>query len=234
LSPGADLQLPWVVPDSPLYRIGRKPDAWRAPDWAFANQDKTFGNRFDDSEGYFRVLYASSTRLGCFLETLARFRKAPASLQLAQDLEEIINTSSDFTPPNTVPASWLKSRIMGRAIASGDRYALIYSSAWLSYLRKLLEPDLVSSGLLQGDNAEFDIHFLMSQNRWLTQRAATEISALGYCGVCYESRHGTELVNWALFEPFQVHSSESSEIGIADADLLEAVGRLDLRIDPQF
>jgi hypothetical protein len=61
---------------------------------------------------------------------------------VTQDLEEIINTSSDFTLPNTVPASWLKSRMMGRAMASGGRYALIYSSAWLSYLRKLLEPDL--------------------------------------------------------------------------------------------
>jgi hypothetical protein len=28
-----------------------------------ANEDGTFGNRFDDSEAYFRVLYAASTAL---------------------------------------------------------------------------------------------------------------------------------------------------------------------------
>jgi hypothetical protein len=229
----ADLQLPSVVPDSPFYRIGRKPDPWRAPDWAFADQNKTFGNRFDDSEGYFRVLYASSTRLGCFLETLARFRKPPASSELLQNLQEISNVTSDFTPPNTVPATWLTPRCMGRAIPRAGRYARIYSSDWLSYLRKLFEPDLLSSGLVQGKNADFDIHLLMSQNRWLTQRAATLISAMGYCGVCYESRHGTELVNWALFEPFQIDFPETSDFDVQDRDLQEALRRLDLHIDPK-
>ena len=57
-----------------IYRLGRKPDPWSVPDWASAGPDGTFGNRFDDPEGMYRVLYASSQRLGCFLETLARFR----------------------------------------------------------------------------------------------------------------------------------------------------------------
>ncbi|HEV2396254.1 MAG TPA: hypothetical protein VGS27_04900, partial [Candidatus Sulfotelmatobacter sp.] len=43
-------------------------------DWSRANSDGTFGNRFDDPEGYYRVLYAASQKLSCFLETLARFR----------------------------------------------------------------------------------------------------------------------------------------------------------------
>jgi hypothetical protein len=123
---------------------------------------------------------------------------------------------------------------MGRAMPSGGRYAWIYSSEWLSYLRKLFEPDLISSSFLKGDNDEFDIHLLMSQTRWLTQRAATAISALGYSGICYESRHGIDLLNWALFEPFQVQFSESSEISIGDADLLEAVDRLEIHIEPEL
>ena len=53
-----------------IYRLGRKPDPWSVPDWASAGPDGTFGNRFDDPEGIYRVLYASSQRLGCFLETL--------------------------------------------------------------------------------------------------------------------------------------------------------------------
>ncbi len=180
------------------------------------------------------MLYASSTRIGCFLETLARFRQPPASLQIADALNEIQNTGSDFTPPNTLPASWLTQRAMGRATPSGGRYARIYSSEWLSYLRKLFEPDVVSSGLLHHGDAEFDLHLLMSKNRWLTQRAATKISAIGYSGVCYESRHGTDLVNWALFEPFQIRSLEILEIDLTDADLVEAVARLELGIDPKI
>ena len=68
-----------------IYRLGRKPDPWAPPDWASAGPDGTFGNRFDDPDATYRVLYASSQRLGCFVETLARFRIDPTLLaELAQ------------------------------------------------------------------------------------------------------------------------------------------------------
>jgi hypothetical protein len=70
--------------------------------------------------------------------------------------------------------------------------------------------------------------------RAVEERAATAISALGYSGICYESRHGIDLRNWALFEPFQLQLSESLEISIADADLMEAADRLELSIDPEL
>ena len=44
-------------PDGPLFRLGRRPDAWQPPDWFLAHSDGTFGNRFDDPDGYYRVLY---------------------------------------------------------------------------------------------------------------------------------------------------------------------------------
>jgi hypothetical protein len=56
-------------PPRPLFRVGRDDDAWAVPDWAYAKDDRTFGNRFDDPAGVYRVLYASSQRLGCFIET---------------------------------------------------------------------------------------------------------------------------------------------------------------------
>src|SRR5262249_1527819 len=62
------------IAEQPLHRIGRWPDPWQPPDWAHAHLDGTFGNRFDDPQAYYRVIYTSSQRLGCFLETLARFR----------------------------------------------------------------------------------------------------------------------------------------------------------------
>ena len=47
-----------------VYRIGRRPNPWQYPDWSRANRDRTFGNRFDDPNGEYRVLYASSLPVG--------------------------------------------------------------------------------------------------------------------------------------------------------------------------
>ena len=62
------------TPPQPIYRIGRRPDAWRPPDWSRASADGTFGNRFDDPESYYRVLYASSHEVSCSIETPALTR----------------------------------------------------------------------------------------------------------------------------------------------------------------
>jgi RES domain len=66
--------------------VGRKPDPWLPPDWAYA-KDGTFGNRFDDPEGIYRVLYASTQPLACYLETLARFRPDLTLLVELQSIE---------------------------------------------------------------------------------------------------------------------------------------------------
>jgi len=229
-----ELLLPFAAPTGPLYRVARKPNAWRPPDWAYAHEDRTFGSRFDDSEGYFRVLYASSTRLGCFIETLARFRKPTAAGALMETLDEIENAGSDFTPPGTVPASWLHGRRIGRAASVTGRYAQVYSAEWVSHLRRELEPELIASNADTRTRGDFDLHLLISQDRALTQRAASLIYRMGYNGVCYESRHGTDLVNWALFEPFQVQQIQNDLLAPGDPDLLQAIETLDLRLDPRL
>jgi len=42
-------------PPRPLFRVGRDDDAWAVPDWAYAKEDGTFGNRFDDPMRVYRV-----------------------------------------------------------------------------------------------------------------------------------------------------------------------------------
>jgi hypothetical protein len=105
------LKVPGVI-----HRLGRKPDPWSAPDWASAGTHGTFGNRFDDPEGMYRVLYASSQRVGCFLETLARFR---VDLKLRAELAEI-EGEDDYCPLGEVPLEWIEKRMMGVATASGE------------------------------------------------------------------------------------------------------------------
>jgi hypothetical protein len=125
-----------------IYRLGRAPDPWAVPDWASAGPDGTFGNRFDDPDATYRVLYASSQRLGCFLETLARFRLDP---KLAAELAAI-EGEEDYFPLAEVPVEWLRKRILGTATAGGE-YADICSSEWISRLRKSLATHLSRFGV---------------------------------------------------------------------------------------
>ena len=116
-----------------IYRLGRKPDPWAPPDWASAGPDGTFGNRFDDPDATYRVLYASSQRLGCFVETLARFRIDPTLLaELAQ-----IEGADDYCPLGEVPIEWVEKRIMGLATTDNE-YADVCSSEWISRLRQVI------------------------------------------------------------------------------------------------
>ena len=198
-----------------IYRIGRKPNPWNPPDWSFAGEDRTFGHRFDDFEGMFRVLYAGSSRLGCFVETLANFRKPPHYLQ--PQIDQITDTpqySAKVTLAGVVPGSWLCTRQIGSARLTAQRFANIYSSSWLAYLRTALR----DSAELMHAGDEFDLSLLMSQRRRLTQYIARHIYNLGYDGIYYQSRHGTDLRNWALFEPFGLVDEQYADLDAEDPD----------------
>ncbi len=117
----ASFRLPFQSPHGPPFRIARKPDPWTPLDWAYVGDDGTFGNRFDDFEGYFRVLYASSSPLGCFVETLARYRRSPQDLAAA--LDQIQNAPHERIPIATVPIRWLDKRMLGQAVSKRTRFA---------------------------------------------------------------------------------------------------------------
>jgi RES domain len=77
------------TPEGPLYRIARGTESWEYPDWKRAGTDlssgaHTFGSRFDDFDSEYRVLYASSQLVSCYVELLARFR---ADYTLVAELE---------------------------------------------------------------------------------------------------------------------------------------------------
>lgn len=166
------------------------------------------------------------------METLAHFRHGGGTLRVTGELAEIKNSRPDHTSPGTVPASWLASRRIGMGSVSRKRYANIYSSEWLSTLRRSLEAELIQSGLVSRSNAGFDLTVLMSQHRSVTQRAATLIQARGYDGIYYQSRHRSDLSNFALFEPFDLKGSSASDLDLNDADFREALDRLNLEFAP--
>jgi len=136
------------TPPQPIYRIGRQPDVWQAPDWSRASSDGTFGNRFDDPESYYRVLYASSQEVSCFIETLSRFRP---DLTLLAELQAI-EGEDDFLPVGEVPPDWCENRMMGTASAEGN-YAEICGGEWITHLRRKLASECLRLGITDLDGS---------------------------------------------------------------------------------
>lgn len=125
------------------------------------------------------MLYASSQRLGCYLETLARFR---VDLTLYAELSEI-DGEDDFTPLGHVPLAWAKPRMLGSAEHDG-KYADLYGSDWIGLLRRGLGPDCLELGI-----TELDASVLQgSTARALTQRASLIVFRNAFDGIYYRSK----------------------------------------------
>jgi RES domain len=216
------LALETQVPPQPIYRVGRQPDAWQAPDWSRSSRsDGTFGNRFDDPESYYRVLYASSQEVSCFIETLARFRP---DLTLLAELKAI-EGEDDFFPLGEVPPDWCANRVMGTASAEGN-YAEICAGEWITHLRRKLASECLRLGI-----KDLDASVLQSGSpRHITQLASRVVYELRFPGIYFLSRYAHDLENWALFEPFRIRDTASKPIANDHPALREAVHILGLKL----
>ncbi len=122
------------------------------------------------------MLYASSQKLGCFLETLARFRLDP---KLMAELGEI-DRDDDHFPLGEVPVEWIRKRILGGATAAGE-YADICSSEWISRLRRALAGHLERFGLDDIDASALQ----KTAPRILTQLVSRIVFYAGFSGIYY-------------------------------------------------
>jgi hypothetical protein len=214
-----------VEPDGPLYRLGRHPDPWVWPDWSYAAPDGTFGNRYDDPHGSYRVLYASSQRVGAFLETLARFRP---DLELLAELDRI---EGDDEPPPAVPRTWLEGRLIGETTAEGC-FVDVGDTASLAVLRTALAAHAIHHGLDEIDAATIRLR----APRAFTQHVSRYIYEQGdFAGIRYRSPLGDDVLNWAIFEPAPdgqapLAATTSAAIAADDPDLRTALELLDLTL----
>lgn len=218
-----------VEPDGPLYRLGRRPDPWAWPDWAYAGADGTFGNRYDDPAASYRVLYASSQRIGAFVETLARFRP---DLAVLAELDQI---EGDDESPAGVPREWLDTRMIGEAAVHG-RFADVGDARSLAVLRTALAAGAIRYGLEEIDAATIRLRaprgFTQQLSRYVYEQRDEYGSA---AGIRYRSRLGDELVNWAIFEPAvqaesPLRATAAETIALDDGDLIAALDLLDLAL----
>jgi hypothetical protein len=204
-------------PVGELFRIGRCSGVWTPRP---IREDAEPPYRFDDPQKIYLVLYTSSQRLGCFLETLADFRRPIGDeASVLEDLAAI-KGEDDFFPPGYVPLSWFDGRCLGNANSTG-RFADIYAAHWVGFLSEALATQIRQLGLKYLDAAVLQ----RDQPRMLTQTASAEVKRRGYSGIYYRSRFGHNIDNWAIFEPFSdLHLGEmSAPITIDDPDFQEAL-----------
>jgi len=220
-----------IAPSSELFRLGRAPSPWDWNDWANAGPDGTFGNRWDDPESKYRVLYGCSQRLGSFMETLGRF---PGDPKVQSELEMIElepgEEDSALPPGHLRLTDWLEKRLMGRAEFRGN-FAAVGRSRSLTYLQNRLSNLIGGYGLREIDGAAIrqtaprNLTQLISR---LVYECSTDEGARQFDGIHYLSRHGDEFENWAVFEPARIEQLDAATIPFDDEDLQEAGRRLGL------
>jgi hypothetical protein len=225
-------ELDRISPPVSLHRLGRVPHPWRWTDWSFAHIDGTFGNRWDDPQSEYRVLYASSHRLACFMETLGRF---PADPKVVEGLDAIELEEGEVDhglAPGELPLrAWLQGRRIATATVEGE-FAAVGTSRSLALLHTRVAHLLPEFGL-----EELDASAIRTGNRALTQRVSaiifecsTPAGERQFDGIHYLSRYGDEFQNWAIFEPGAIDSDRPEQIEPDDPDLIEAARRLGIKL----
>jgi RES domain-containing protein len=225
------------APSNRLYRIGRAPNPWAWPDWGYADPvTGTFGKRWDDPRGIYRVLYSSSSRLGCYLETLAGFRPDPQVVAALQAIENNEPTLPKTQAAAEIPASWAANRRIGQAEVSSGVFADIATAQSLGYLNRELAALLIEFGLRELDAAAIRT----SAPRAFTQRISRYVFEASngnggpFAGIYYESRLGDNVHNFAIFEGanrWKMTTGNVEQIKPDDSELAEALAILGVSID---
>jgi hypothetical protein len=224
-----------------VFRVGRGLDAFAPPPWDRANEDGTFGNRFDDpradrgvaEEDRFRVIYCASRLVGAYGETTARYRKSPRLLAALQQIEDDEPLDPELRggiilKEFQLERGWGKTRLSDTL-----RFADFADGKAFTILREEL-----ASWLLKLELEDFDLSVVTSQQRRLTQEAAVYVYELAhtghtnFAGIRYVSRLDPNWELWAVFYDRIDHSPEAAGIiRPDDPELLEAAGVLDLKIE---
>jgi hypothetical protein len=213
------------APVDPVYRVGRAPDPFALPDWAYAQPDGTFGGRFDDPSGRrgvppeqrFRTLYLSTTPSGAFGEVLARFRP---------DLAVLAALGSAPPGAGAVPTDWHAVRRLGVTILDATTsFVDIGAAHTLKILRPILAPLATELGL-----PDIDLSAVTGPSRVFTQEAARYVYEQRddagqpcYAGIRYTSRLDHSWECWAAFgdrvrhRVVRVDSTTASDAGLRAA-----------------
>ncbi len=211
------------TPTGDLHRIAQGSTPWQA------YKGTAYGERFDDPQRKYFVLYASSHRLCCFVECLAYFRVDPDK----PGFRELQDKFGSTFPEGTVPPRWVADRFIQTAKVDGT-FADIACSGWIARLLKEF-PENLRRGLTYPwiDQSTIYQDKFRAVTQWIS-RTVFE-SGESFAGVYYSSKLGSDFLNWAIFEE-RAHISRLGPLQAVtegDHDLLNACSLLDLKLGAQ-
>jgi RES domain len=238
-----DSELSVAAPPRVVYRVARGLDPFEPPDWSYAGDDRTFGNRFDDPGAgrgipeaeRFHMIYCATLRAAAFGETIARFRPDLELLTKLEDIEDDEPLGPDLRG-GVIPEEWRLSRSLGATqLDEALRFVDVDATQTLQVLRRELASVAAAVGL-----SDIDLGAVAGPNRLLTQEIARYVyeqhDPTGqplYAGVRYLSHLNPEWELWAIFADRIKHSPRevTESIRVEDPDLLEAASLLSLKIE---
>jgi hypothetical protein len=212
-------------PASGVFRLAYGPaDPFAPPDWGRADDDGTFGNRFDDPSAddgkgpgeRFRTIYCATQREAAFGETLARFRPSLsllAQLQAVHDdepLEESLRGVIDPQDPRRglISADWRLRRRIGHTVLDPElAFVDLTNPETMQHLRLALATLVHRLGV-----TDVDLSSLTSPQRRLTQGIARYIHDVTgpegqrLAGIRYPSRLNGDWECWAVFDDRILHA----------------------------
>ncbi|WP_461171156.1 RES domain-containing protein [Arthrobacter sp. Z1-15] len=192
--------------DQRVWRVGFLPQPWEWSDWRWAGPDGRFNGRWDPLDhGLYRTVYAADSLLACLVELLAPHRPDP---YLVAEIDDIVEDDADAEQfPSARPGEldldqWLVNRVAGTARLTG-RYVDITAAETVAALHPLFKGKALAYNLKNFDAAALK----NAENRLLTQEVSQFLwtrknpDGTDFCdGIQFRSRHGDNLLLWAVYE----------------------------------
>jgi RES domain len=209
-----------------LFRVARKPEVWAWTDLQYTGQ-----GRWDDPQKSYRVLYASTSALGAYLEKLSQFRPDLKLLAEFGKIRANDRGAPSTAPAGTLPGGWRARHLLGKGLTDGVNAPLVAvgKAQSLATLRTALAPEAEGLGIREIDAGVIRLD-LSAEFRRLTQAISRFIfeqrgrSGAQYGGIVYLSQHADDVTNCALFErgDFPVTNLERLEVELDNDNFLRA------------
>lgn len=207
-----------------MWRVARSDDSLRMSEIsAWDAAIPRAGNRFDTPDG--GVLYCATTAVGCYAETLARFRPSAAVGLAAQE------DDPEFVICGGVPADWRHRRVrVSVALVEPLPFLDVEAPQTHEFLTTELADRLTPLGVTVLDVAQ-----VRGPNRLITRAIATwafgvlNDDGFRYAGIRYMSRLGDHEC-WAVFQGNEVQERSRATITTSDPDLTAVADQFGLRI----
>jgi len=188
--------------------------------------------RWDDPDGSYRVLYASTTPFGVYLEKLAQFRPDLELLATCATIRETGRSARKWASAGALPSGWRARYTLGKGLTDGVSQPLVAVArarslatlrVALAGVARSLDITEVDAGVIRLDLSVKFLRFTQAISRFIYEQARNDTPC--FAGIFYLSQHADDVANCAVFERdglFPVTHLERSSVEIDDEDFLKA------------